>query len=143
MIAELGQWNNGAGIDLESWVGCRGSFSLAVGYANVFWPSFVKHENYLLRSGFSEDAIRGFEKQTNSEREAVEIVMNHFHLADLQHSECEDISSDKLLNLGKVLKQIYEAKLMHDFPEIPCTVSFSVPEDPDDFLGYELTFWQS
>jgi hypothetical protein len=40
MRAELRAWNNGNGIDLESWVGCQGNFRLAVGYTTVFWPRF-------------------------------------------------------------------------------------------------------
>ena len=31
MKDELAAWNNGAGIDLESWVGCEGRFALASG----------------------------------------------------------------------------------------------------------------
>ena len=38
MKAELAAWNNGAGIDIESWVGCEGKFSLAVGYSSIFGP---------------------------------------------------------------------------------------------------------
>ena len=61
MKAELSAWNNGAGIDLGAWIGCEGSFSLAVGYAAVFWPEFVEFEDYVLGRGFSEESLRGFE----------------------------------------------------------------------------------
>jgi hypothetical protein len=47
MESELAAWNNGAGIDLASWVGCEGRFALAVGYATVFWPEF---EQSIIRS---------------------------------------------------------------------------------------------
>jgi len=40
MIQELSAWNNGKGIDLESWTGCSGNFKLAVGYSTIFWPKF-------------------------------------------------------------------------------------------------------
>jgi hypothetical protein len=46
MKSELAAWNNGAGIDLESWTGCEGRFALAVGYAAIFWPEFVEFEGY-------------------------------------------------------------------------------------------------
>ena len=36
MKEELGAWNNGKGIDLDSWISCSGNFSLAVGYASIF-----------------------------------------------------------------------------------------------------------
>ena len=84
MKPQLAAWNNGAGIDLESWVGCEGRFSLAVGYAAIFWPEFVEFEGYILRKGFSESSLRGFELQEGTNRKAVESLMNHFHLDGIQ-----------------------------------------------------------
>jgi hypothetical protein len=141
MKAELAAWNNGAGIDLETWIGCEGNFSLAIGYASVFWPGFTLFEGYILPDGFSEDALRGFEQNGRS-RKSVEWVMNHLHIADIQHRGCGDVSRDKLFVLGNVLKEIYEAKLNWQFPDRPCKVELFVPEDPDDLTEYQLSFWQ-
>ena len=47
MSEELQAWNNGKGIDLESWVGCSGSFSLAVDYTTIFCPNFIEFEDYI------------------------------------------------------------------------------------------------
>ncbi len=142
MQEELATWNGGHGIDLESWVGCEGRFALAVGYASVFWPGFVEFEGYILRSNFSEAALRGFEAQENSTRRSVEWVMNHVHLDSIQHLGCKDISKDKLSLLGKVLKEIYEAKLKWKFPARPCVVEFRVPADENNLQDYQLSFWQ-
>ena len=72
MKSELGAWNNGAEIDIKSWIGCKGDFSLAVGYASVFWPEFVLFEGYILRGGvFGSSSLRGFEEQKIS-RKSVE-----------------------------------------------------------------------
>lgn len=142
MKADLGSWNNGSGIDLESWVGCAGNFSLAVGYAAIFWPEFTEFEGYILPKGFSEASLRGFEGRDGSTRKSVEWVMNHRHLQDIQHLSCEDISKDKLIRLGTVLKEIYEAKLQWQFPERPCVVEFFVPDDADDYSQYQISFWQ-
>lgn len=145
MKEELGAWNNGAGIDLDSWVGCAGSFSLAVGYASLFWPQFVEFDGYILREDFSEDSLRGFERQNKNDkvnRRSVEWTMNHFHLADLHYYGCEDASKDKLLALGSVLKEMHEAKLRWQFPDKPCTVELYVPGDPEDLIQYQLSFWQ-
>jgi hypothetical protein len=142
MKAELSAWNNGDGIDLETWVANKGSFSLAVGYTSIFWPQFVEFDGYILREGFSEESLRGFERQQNGNRLAVEATMNHLHIADVQHYNCEDASKDKLLMLGNVLKEIYEAKLQWQFPDKPCTVKFFTPDDPEDLFGYEISFWQ-
>jgi hypothetical protein len=48
MRSELAAWNNGKGIDLQSWVGCEARFALAVGYASIFWPEFVEFDGYIL-----------------------------------------------------------------------------------------------
>ncbi len=68
--------------------------------------------------------------------------MNHLHIADIQRWGCGDKSKDKLLVLGNVLKEIYEAKLQWQFPDRPCTVEFFIPDDPDDLMEYQLSFWQ-
>lgn len=142
MCAEFASWNNGAGINLEMWVGCEGSFSLAVGYATIFWPEFVEFQGYILQDGFSETALRGFENQEGCTRKSVEWLNNHIHLADIQHRGCKDISSDKLLALGSVLKEIYTAKLKWQFPESPCVVELYIPEDTENLDEYQLSFWQ-
>jgi hypothetical protein len=142
MKAELGAWNNGAGIDIKSWIGCKGDFSLAVGYASVFWPEFVLFEGYILLEGFSEASLRGFEEQKIS-RKSVEWHMNHLHIADIQYYGCEDASRDKLLLLGNVLKEIYQAKLLWQLPDRPCSVELYIPDDEEDLLEYQLSFWQN
>jgi hypothetical protein len=142
MKAELAAWNNGDGIDLESWIGCVGNFSLAVGYLSVFCPGFVEFEGYILREGFAESSLRGFEETCSGDRKAIETVMNHLHIADIQHNDCEDLSTDKVVLLGRKLKEIYEARLQWQFPNKPCEVSFHQPEDCDDLEAYEITFWQ-
>lgn len=142
MKAELQAWNNDNGIDLESWIGCAGRFSLAVGYISVFWPEIVEFEVYLLKAGFTEEGIRAFENQDGATRKTVEWVNNHLHIADIQYVGCDDISKDKLVLLGNTLKEIYEAKLKWQFPDRPCVVEFFIPDNEDDLIEYQLTFWQ-
>lgn len=136
LIPELKDWNNGKGIDPESWVGCLGNYRLAIGYSLIFWPEFVRFEQYILRKGFSVDALRGFEKQPNNDRHSTEAVMNHIHLDSIQHLGCEDASEERFIYLGQVLKQIYETKLKTAFPELSFTVVF------DDSAGQKLTDYQ-
>jgi hypothetical protein len=141
MKAELLAWNNGAGIDLESWIYCEGSFSLAVGYASIFWPEFVEFEGYILRKGFSEASLRTYEERESSSRKSIEWVMNHLHIAD-RHIDRKDASKDKIFLLGSVLKEIYQAKLQWQFPDRPCIVEFFIPDDPEDLVQYQISFWQ-
>ncbi|MER8479545.1 hypothetical protein [Mesorhizobium sp. M1163] len=142
MKAELAAWNNGTGIDLQSWVGCEGRFALAVGYSTVFWPEFVTFERYVLMEGFSEEGLRSFERHPNATRQSVEAVMNHLHIADIHALGIADISRDKLVFLGSVLKEIYEAKLQWRFPDRRFVVEFFDPE-PKDLEDYQLSFWQA
>jgi hypothetical protein len=142
MKSELGAWNNGEGIDLEAWVGCEGSFSLAVGYAAIFWPEIVEYRGYVLRKGFSRKALADFEKQEGATRGSIERVMNHLHIADLQYVGCDDISKDKLVVLGNVLKDIYEVRLKVQFPKRPCIVEFFKPKNREELFGYQILFWQ-
>ena len=142
MKAELAGWNSGKGISLEMWIGCTGNFAQAVGYCSVFWPEFVEFEGYILRRGFAETSLRSFEDRDGNDRKGVECVMNHLHIADLQYVGCEDLSRDKIIVLGRVLKEIYEAKLKYQFPDRPCVVEFYTPEDEDDLWQYQIYFWQ-
>ncbi len=61
MKSELAAWNGGKGVDIESWVCASGSYKLAVGYAECFWPEFVLVEDYIVRAGMTVDKIRGWE----------------------------------------------------------------------------------
>jgi hypothetical protein len=142
MKAALAEWNNGKGIELESWIACVGNFGLAVGYSTIFCPDFVEFEGYVLRKGFSEDSLRGFERSCNGNKKAIEATINHLHIHDIQHHGCEDFSMDKAVLLGAKLREIYEARLLWQFPEKPCIVSFFEPENKDDLDQYQITFWQ-
>ena len=142
MQAELAAWNNGQGIDLESWIVCSGNFSLAAGYATMFWPQFEEYGEYIFYNGVNGESVRGFEAREGSTKKSIEWVMNHVHIADLHYRGCEDISKDKLIFPGSLLKEIYEAKLKWQFPDKPCIVEFCIPEDEDDLDQYQLSFWQ-
>lgn len=63
-------------------------------------------------------------------------------LEDIQYVGCEDLSKDKLIVLGNVLKEIYEAKLKWQFPDRPCVVELYIPVDSDNLKEYQISFWQ-
>jgi hypothetical protein len=138
MIPELSsKWMN----DLEHWIDCNGSYSLAVGYSTVFWPTFVLFEDYILRKGCGEDSVRSWEKQCNGDKRAVEAVLNHIHIADI-HQDRKDLSIEKIMFLGRTLKEIWEAKLKWQFPDRPCEVHFIEPDNREDWVDFQLSFWQ-
>jgi len=147
MKEELGRWNNGDGIDLEGWISCEGSFSLAVGYTTLFNPQFVEFEDYIFRWDKVDDDfishVRNWEgSEGNTSPKSIEWVINHLHICDTHHGGCEDINVDKILVIGKALKEIYEAKLSHLFPNKPCEVEFYIPEDKENLTDYQISFWQ-
>ena len=139
LIEELPRWNNGAGIDAAGWITCMGNFDLAVGYSLIFWPRFTRFRHYVLREGFSEESLRGFERQTSGDRKAVEWVMNHIHMVDIHPNV--DATEAQLRYLGRTLKQIYEVKLRSDFPDLRFEVDFNDEADIDP-VDYQLSFWQ-
>lgn len=140
MQQELGAWNNGAGIDLESWIGCMGNYDLAVGYCTLFWPTFQWIDGYIVREGLTADYLNSWAKKEGATRYSVECLVNHLHIADIHCNE--QVTSDKVVALGKVLKEIYTAKLKLQFPEHPCEVQFYIPENKEDIISYQLSFFQ-
>lgn len=69
-------------------------------------------------------------------------MVNHLHIRDLQYYGCPDLTPDRLAYLGAVLKDIYECKLMCQFPDKTFSVEFH-EGDSDNIDGYELTFYQT
>jgi hypothetical protein len=143
MKEELGHWNNGAGIDLEAWASCMGNYGLAVGYLTVFWPEFIEHDGYILRKGFSKHSLRGFEAGEGATRKSVEWVMNHLHIADIHCGDGDALTQDKVVVLGRALKEIYQAKLACQFPHVPCIVEFYEPDADGEIMDYQISFWQA
>lgn len=140
LIPELPDWNNGEGIDVESWIGCSGNFQLAVGYSTLFWPRFVEFEDYVLREGFCMDSFRAFQQQCSS-RKSAEAVINHLHIAAIHCHDLSGCTAGHALYLGRVLREIYQAKLAWQFPARRFEVVFDESER-ENVMAYEITFYQ-
>lgn len=141
LIPEMREWNNGRGIDVDAWISCVGTYELAIGYSRIFWPRFVEYEDLVLREeSFTPKSVQGFRSQPGATRASVEAVINHLHLVDL-HMNVQEVTREQLVYLGRVLREIYQARLRMDFPERTFTVSFF--EESEDLLDLELTFFQS
>jgi hypothetical protein len=142
LIPELKDWDNGIGIDPRGWAECIGNYPLAIGYSLIFWPRFVRFEKYVLREGFSETSLRGFEAQPGATRASVEWVMNHVHMADIHHNAVEEPNEAQLRYLGRILKEIHEVKLRSDFPGLRFEIDFN--DEPGlDPVDYQMSFWQA
>ena len=140
LIPDLAAWNDGKGIAPEAWIGCTGSYELAVGYSLVFWPRFERFGRYVFRSdAFTEETVRDWERACAGNRQRIEAVVNHVHISDLHHGI--DASEAQLRYLGRTLAATCAAKLALDFPALAFAVSFN--DEPGlDPADYELTFWQ-
>lgn len=141
LIPEMRKWNSGAGIDVRSWIGASGNFELLIGYSTIFWPEFVEFEGYVLRAGFSIESLRGFERSCNGDRRRVEGVMNHLHIADI-HCAPDSITKEQVIYIGRILREIYRAKLAWQFPSKRFEVHFD-DSNSECLADYEITFSQT
>lgn len=138
LIPELQRWNNGDGIDVDSWIVCAGSIELAIGYTRWFWPTLVLHDDCVLLEGFSVENYEGFKAQADGDRTRVEAVMNHWHLIDLCLSEP---TRAQIEFLGGVMQETWAAKLRRDFPGRNVVVSFAT-DGIEELVDYEITAYQ-
>ncbi len=139
LIPELSLWNNGKGIDVVSWIQGNGSFEHAIAYGRMFWKDFVEHDDCVFRDGFCVESYLEFLKQLDNDKEAVERVMNHCHIADLFPNS--DPTTEQVIYLGRLLKEIWQTKLKRDFPSRNIIVEF-YEQDCDWILDYQITFFQ-
>ena len=141
LIPELTAWNNGSGISIEAWTGCVGNIELAIGYSQLFWPDFIEHDGCVLFADFSPQSYQAFLEQCEGDRRRVETVMNHRHVFDYFCDLSQSATHDQLIYIGRMLKEMWRAKLNLDFPARAFVFSF--PEGPfEDVIDYEVTFWQ-
>lgn len=141
LIPELKDWNNGSGIDPESWVGCVGNFKLASAYSLIFWPSFTEMDGMVFRGEIDRATLESWKGNCSRDPKSMEATVNHIHILDLHHAGCPDASVERIVFLGKVLKEIYSTKLAVEFPQKSFIVDFYEPED-QNLQDYQLTFYQ-
>ena len=138
LIPELGEWNNGAGIAPDDWIGCVGDYKLAVGYSLIFWPTFIIIDDYVLRYGETKENLDEWIKVLDGNSVAVQSMINHMHISDMHPQQANE---DQVRYLGRTLQSVYKAKLNMEFPDRTFIVRFN--DEPGlDILNYELTFWQ-
>jgi hypothetical protein len=134
LIPELTQWRHGRGIDVVVWIGAVGNFEHGIGYGRMFWEEYVEYDDCILSANFDEDSYWGFLRQFDNNKEAVERVMNHVHVSDCFPSQKR--TTDQVIYFGRLLKEIWQAKLERDFPTRTVLVEFYEEVD------YEITFFQ-
>lgn len=68
--------------------------------------------------------------------------MNHVHIADMFGDTSTDPTEAQIVCVGRMLKDIWGAKLARDFPGQHITVTFQ-EQGCEDLREYELTFWRA
>jgi hypothetical protein len=77
LIPELRAWNNGAGIDVESWIASVGNYEQLIAYGKVLWPEFLEYDDCVFFADrFTKDNYRAFMDQTKRD----EPHSHHGHL---------------------------------------------------------------
>ena len=137
LIPELRDWNGGAGISIDRWIRIVGTTSHALGFGRLFWPEFTLHEGHILFSNFGIESFRGFATQTGGDRRAPEAAMNHRHLAS-PFAESEG-TAEQFLYLGRLMQDMWQAKLARDFPGERIVVTFHA-NPADDPLEWVISF---
>ena len=138
MSEELDHWD----IDLEGFVSSVGDFNLACGYAAAFWPRFEVVGRYIAPLGYPLSEVEKFER-SYGDAKTVERVLNQIHVKDIQHYFAEGATPDKLIFLGEIMMEMLQAKIARQFPDRPCKFEFNRPDDPDDLIEYQISFWQA
>ena len=140
LIPEMKDWNNGKGIDVDSWIQCMANHKILVGCARILWPSFVEHDSCILLGDSVDEAnYQAFLKSAKGNKKTVEATMNRQHVLHLFGTELP--TRELVLYVGRLMKEIYQVKLRHDFPDRTITVFF--PEKDDlELIDYEVTFFQ-
>ena len=141
LVPEIKEWNGGDGIDLYGWISCIGTYEFAIGYSQLFWPKFILYDGCLLRDGFDEENYREWVAQMNGDKRSVESMMNHVHLASLLPSTEDSPTEEQLIYLGRTLKEMWQAKINLEFPDLKVVVHFE-EEKIEWFEDYVLTIFQ-
>jgi hypothetical protein len=140
LIPEMRDWNNGKGIDIDSWIQCVANHKVLIGCSQILWPNFFEHDGCIfLGDSVDETNYQAFLERFNGDKKSVEEIMNHQHVLHLFATELP--TRGLVLYVGRLMKQIWQVKLSHDFPGRRIAVSF--PEEEDlELDDYEITFSQ-
>jgi hypothetical protein len=132
----------GGWTSIDGWLYNHGNYELLIACAWLFWPTFSEYKNCIIRVNHN-DYEGNFDRLTSGgpvERGYVEERLNRLVLADIFTGE-KKLTMEQALHTGKLLEQMWRAKLSVDYPGRKFHFSFIVHED-DKVQDLELTFCQ-
>jgi hypothetical protein len=108
----------GAGsLGLWDYLGQEGGATLAVGFAGLFWPSFVEVRGcVLLSERYDAATFEEWWAKLDGDVRGIEAVVNHVHLWDLFDPEAERVPDEALVDLAEVLARCWRAALADRYP---------------------------
>ena len=147
LIPELAEWNDGAGINVESWISCVGRYDHFLGYISILWPDFVLFDNCIFYGIPDAKSYQEFMEMLHGNKTEVERVMNHQHIADMFRNSGFHLTEKDAIFIGTNLREMWSCKLKTDFPERRFNVEFISSgelsgESDESLLRYVATFSQ-
>lgn len=141
LMPETLTWEHGRPASPEWWIGSVGRYDHLIAYAELLWPDFVEHDGCILSAGFGEENYQTFLQAQKGDKRATEALMNHRHVVDLIPGAYESgPTEDQARYLGRLLREMWEAKLAREFPERRFVVLFE--DGGDDITDFVVTFHQ-
>ncbi len=138
LIPEMqGGWTS-----IDGWLYNQGNYELLIACGWLFWPTFSEYKDCIIRITHN-DYEGNFGRLTSGgpvERGYVEERLNRLELADIFIGE-KDLNMEQALHLGRLLEQMWRAKLSVDYPGRKFHFSFIVHKE-DNAEDLELTFCQ-
>jgi hypothetical protein len=141
LIPELREWNEGRGISLADWANAVGRYDYAVAYASIFWPDFFLRDDCVFRLDPKGENYAAWMSELEGDRSKVEAMINHLHILDMFTSEGFEPTPQVVVQISRVLQDMWSCKLQRDFPERRFKVEIHDGKH-DDLLSYEITFFQ-
>ena len=141
---EFQKWFDGDNVSLEEWITSAGSLADLAAYGAIFWPEFVEYDGCVFRADFSEPFYRARLLENGGDKQAAEALINHKHILDIfgkPDARGKLPSRELVIYAGRLLRDIWQTKLNHDFPNRRIVVEF-FPENPESLIDYQLTFYQ-
>jgi hypothetical protein len=114
---------------LQNYIETRGTFELAVAFAELFWPTFVEREGCILRADvFSEERFQQWWAESSGDRRVVECAMNLLHVEDLIPSDTTPLAAEVYGHLAEAIAQMWRARVQLVFPHRRVVVQCSTKQ---------------
>jgi hypothetical protein len=120
--------------EVAAWLTNIGRYEDAVRYGSLFWPTFAEMDGCVFLGPGVPDTLGEWRAKLGTDRERIEAVLNHRHILELFLGAPEP-SVEVTRRLGRLLQEMWTAKLSRDFPGRQFVVTLSDGDDP------EITFY--